>query len=321
MNIKGKKEIAILFFVIAVLVFYISSQKSEKTHYELPDIQKIRTGDITKISLKKKGSEIVLAKENDKWIINDRKYPADNAVIENMLNAISDLTLTALASESGNYAIYELDNENKIEVEAYKNSDLLRKINVGKITPTYKQTFVMLDNDPRVYHAKGDLRREFDRTVSELRDKKVMAFNKDDITEVVLKKGKDEITIVRATAPVSVDVTEKKEKQEKPGESSPKWTTSDGKAVKGDEVNDIIDTLSGFLCDEFVEDKTKEDFKSPVFTVVLKGINTYTISFFKKIENRYPAISSESEYPFLVSEWKANKIMKKPGSLIEKNEK
>ncbi|HDH04196.1 MAG TPA: DUF4340 domain-containing protein [Nitrospirae bacterium] len=320
MNMKGKKEIAILFFVIAVLAFYISSRKSEKTHYELPGIQKIRTGDITKISLKKKGSEIELAKENDKWLINDRKYPADNAVIDSMLNAISGLTLTALASESGNYAIYDLDKEKRIEVEAYKGSDLLRKINVGKITPTYKQTFVMLDNDHRVYHAKGALRREFDRTVSELRDKKVMAFS-DDITEVALKQGKDEITIVRATAPVSVDVTEKKGKQEKPGESAPKWTTSEGKAVKEDEVNDIIDTLSGFLCDEFIEDKTKEDFKSPVFTVVLKGVNTYTISFFEKIENRYPAISSESEYPFFVSEWKANKVMKKPGSLIEKYEK
>ncbi|GBD97727.1 MAG TPA: DUF4340 domain-containing protein [Nitrospirae bacterium] len=317
---KGKKDIAILFFVIAVLVFYISSQKSEKTNYELPDIRKIQTGDITKISLKKKGSGIVLARENDKWLINDRKYPADNAVIENMLNAISDLTLTALASESGNYAIYELDREKRIEVEAYKGSDLLRKINVGKITTTYNQTFVMLDNDPRVYHASGALRREFDRTVSELRDKKVMAFNKDDITEVVLKKGKDEITIIRATAPVSVDVPEQKGKKEKPG-SVPEWTTSDGKTVKKDVVNGIINILSGFLCDEFIEDKTKEDFKAPVFTVVLKGINTYTISFFEKRENRYPAVSSESEYPFLVSEWKANKIMKKPGSLIEKYEK
>ena len=111
---KGKKEVAILFFIIAVLAFYISSQKDEKTHYELPAVKEIEAADISKISIKKKDSEIVLVKENDQWRVSDKKYPADSQLVQNMLDAISGLTLTALASESKNYAMYELDDKSRV---------------------------------------------------------------------------------------------------------------------------------------------------------------------------------------------------------------
>jgi hypothetical protein len=68
-------------------------------------------------------------------------------------------------------------------------------------------------------------------------------------------------------------------------------------------------------------DKTKEDLKSPVFTATLKGLNTYTISIFEKKDEQYPAVSSGSEYPFLLSERKANQIMKDFKGLLVEEEK
>ncbi|HDY89929.1 MAG TPA: DUF4340 domain-containing protein [bacterium] len=313
---KGKNELAILIFLIAVLAFYISNQKDEKTHYELPDVKEIQTGDISKINIEKKGFAIVLVKEAGKWLIGDKKYPADKSMVENMLNAVSGLTLTALASESKNYAMYELDEKGRVSVEAFSGDDLLRKISIGKNTPTHHQTFVMLDDNHRVYHSKGTIRRDFDRTVSELRDKKVMSFS-DEISEIVLKKGGEEMTIIRAEAPVSVDVTEEKKAPHAPEEEVQKWTTADGKSLNDSEVDGIVSTLSALQGDDFIEDKTKEDLKSPIFTATLKGMNTYTISLFEKKDEQYPAVSSGSEYPFLLSEWKADKIMKDFEGLIE----
>jgi hypothetical protein len=169
-----------------------------------------------------------------------------------------------------------------------------------------------------VFHAEGNIKSDFNKTISDLRDKTVMAFT-DDITEIILKKGREEMTVVKATAPVSVDVIreQSKEEEQKTEDPGPKWTTADGKKVKENEVDDIVNTLSSLLCDEFIEDRTKDDFKSPIFTATLKGVNTYMIFLFEKKDNQYPAISSESEYPFLISEWKADKIMKDFGSLVE----
>ncbi len=314
---KSKKEIAILFFIIAVLVFYISSRKDEKTHYTLPEAPEIAADDITKITIKKKGSETVLVREGGRWLVGEKKYPADEKKVKDMLKRISDLTLTALASESKNYAVYELDEKNRIEVAAYKGDRLLRRLNIGKPAASYRFTFVMLDDDPRVFQAKGEIKSEFSRTVSGLRDRKVMAFT-DDIREVVLKRGRDEIRFVKTEAPVPVDTAggEDEKEQKKEGETSA-WKTADGRAAKAGEIDGIINTLSGLVCDGFMEDGKKEDLKSPVFTATLKGINTYTISIFGKKDGKYPAVSSTSEYPFLLSEWKAERIMKDFGGLIE----
>lgn len=313
---KIKKEFAILFFIIAVLVFYIYSEKGEKTHYEMPAIEQIQVDDISKINIRKKESEISVMKDNDRWLISDKKYQADNTIIEDMLNKISGLTLTALASESKNYSLYDLDEKNRIDVEVYSGDSLLRKINIGKPASSYRHTFIMLDDDPRVFHAEGNIKNVFDKKVPDLRDKKVMAIS-DDIAELVLKKGNEEIKIMRSEDPVSVNVTEKEKEEAKPVEAGPKWITSEGQAVKEGEVDEMVHTLSNFLCDEYIEDKTKDDFKSPIFTATLKGVNTYSISLFAKKDNQHPAVSSESAYPFLISESKAKKIMKDLGSLLE----
>lgn len=313
---KGKKEIAILFFIIAVLAFYISSRKSEKTHYELPEVSQIQAHEISKINIKKKSLQTVLVREGDTWLIGDRKYPADSTMVDNMLKAISGLTLTALVSESENYAIYELDENGRVEVEVFKEERLVRKISIGKNTPTHHQTFVMLDDDPRVYHAKGTIRREFDRTVSELRDKRVLSFT-DEISEIVLKKGAEEIVIVRTAAPVSVDVSGAEKGGAAPEDAGPKWKTSDGRAVKDSEIDQLVNMLSSLQCDDYIEGRTKDEFVSPVFTATLKGAGTYTIALFEKEEDRYPAVSSGSEYAFLLSEWKTNKINRDPGTLLE----
>lgn len=312
---KGKKEFAILFFIIAVLVFYIYSEKGEKTHYELPEITRIDADDISKITITKSGEEITLVRENDKWFAGEQKYPADSTVIDNMVGNIAGLKLTALASESKSYSIYELDKDKRIEVEGYKGDELLRKIIIGKPAASYRHTFVMLDDDHRVFHAEGNIKNSFDKKVSDLRDRTVMRFS-DDITDLVIKKGDEEIKIARASAPVSVDITGEEGEARKTQEAGPKWTTADGRPVKESEIDGIINTLSSFQCDEFLEDETKDDFKSPIYTAALAGVNTYTISIFEKTGDKYPAVSSESPYPFLIAEWKANKIMKEPESLI-----
>jgi len=312
---KGKKEIAILFFIMAVLVFYIKSEKGDKTTYNLPDIAKIETGDVSKLTIHKKDSEIVLLKENNAWLVGTQKYPADLSSVDKMLTQISGISLTALASESKNYSMYELDNDRKIEVRAFKGDEVLRTISIGKPASSHRHTFVMIGDDHRVFHAEGNIRADFSRTVPDLRDKKVLAVQ-DDISELTLKKGDKTLTIVKATAPVSVDVNEKKD-EEQPVEEGPKWTTADGRPAKDSEIDSIISSLSDYQCDNYIEGKTKQDFTSPVYTAVFKGTKEYSISFYEKQDEKYPAVTSENDYPFIVSEWKAKKIMKELDSLIK----
>ncbi len=312
---KGKKEIAILFFVMAVLVFYIKSEKGNKTTYKLPDIAAIETGDISRLTIHNKGSEIELLKENSTWLVGAQKYPADSSAVNKMLKQVTGISLSALASESKNYSIYELDDDKKVKITAFKGDEVMRTISIGKPASSHRHTFVMLGDDHRVFHAEGNIRTDFTKTVPDLRDKKVMAVQ-DEISELTLQRGDSKMTIVKATAPVSVDISDQNA-EEQPVDEGPKWTTADGRPAKDSEIDSIISSLSDYQCDSFIEGKSKQDFTDPVFTAVFKGTKEYSISFYEKQDDKYPAVTSENDYPFMVSEWKAKKIMKDLDSLIK----
>ena len=75
-----------------------------------------------------------------------------------------------------------------------------------------------------------------------------------------------------------------------------------------------MNTLSSLECDKFIEDKKKENFKNPQFVISLKGDKQYSLSIFAKSkdeEDKYPAISSQSDYPFMLSKWEADDILEK----------
>lgn len=312
---KSKIEYIIPILIIIAISIYLFVQKSGKTHYTLPDIQKIEKNDISKVRIKKGDSIIALVKEDDKWFVGPKQFLADRSLVDEMLESIGGLTLSALVSESKNDSIYDLNEENRIEVEAYQKDTILRRINIGKPALSYRHTFVKLDNDHRIYHCQGNITNLFTKTIAELRDKEVLSIN-EEITELVLEKGKLKITVRKLSIPPSTDIQTKKDTQEK-GSMEPeiKWVIDKDIQVKETEIDEIITTVSKLRCDNFIEDKTKEDFTSPDYTVSLKGIKTYSISIFDKTEDRYAAVSSQSKYPFYIAEWQAKKIMKELDSL------
>jgi hypothetical protein len=308
-----KKEYIILALIIIALSVYLIVQKKDKTHYTLPETENIEKNDISKMVINRKESDLTLSRENNRWYILPHHYPADSGMVESMLDSISTLSLTALASESRNYTSYELDEKNKIEVTAFKEETPLRTISIGKAASSFRHTFVKLAGDHRVFHAAGNLRNFFDKTVSGLRDKEILKID-DEITELKLRKGADEITIVRTSSPVTSDPDKKKQEDQSP--PAQKWETAEGKPAVDSEVDDLVNTLSILSCDEYIEDKAKEDFSSPIYSVSLKGLKEYTISFFDKTDNTYPAVSSQNQYPFFMSSWKAERIMEDLESLL-----
>ncbi len=313
-----KKEYILLVLVIAALAVYVFVQKKGKTHYELPEIKQIEEKDISKLVLTKGDSEIILIREGDKWFISPLNFPADTWIIDNMLYDIKNLKLTALVSESKNYSLYELDKDNRLEVTAYTgDTTVSRKIDIGRIAPSRLHTFIRLDNNHRVFYADGNIRHIFDHTVPKLRDKKIMMIE-ENITELNITTREKELTIVRLRVP---DPEDKKQEEEKKEESESRqksvWETSDGKPVKADTVTNLIAILKEFSCDEFIEGKKKEDYTSPVYTISLAGRKIYTISLFDKQDSTSPGISSESEYPFYLSEQRAKSIMINFDDLIE----
>lgn len=302
---KLKKELIILGIVIFGLSVYLVYQKDDHTQYALPDIPRIAKNQISKLELSKGGTTVTLQRKDNTWHILPQNYPADSELVNPMLSELEGLKLTTLVSESKNYARYDLKGNNRIAVKAWVGGEIRRQLHLGKSAGTYQHTFVKLANDPNVYHCRGDIRYKFDQTLDSLRDKTVLSFNTNQITE---------LTVVTADKKTSVQKSEEAiGKAPSSGEAGPAnvWKTADGRLIDTSVLQNFLATLSALKCDSYIKDKHKGDFKDPVFQIFLKGAQEDSLYVFAKADPKataYPGTSSQNGYPFLVSASRVDSI-------------
>jgi hypothetical protein len=321
---KVKKEYLILLLIIVVLSAYLSLRKKDRTLYELPILPGVSKKDISKMEITKGKTSIVLNKKDDQWYIGSQQYPADKNKVNEMLDAGEKLTLTALVSESKDYIRYDLTDEKKINVKAWQADTLKRNFDVGKAASSFRHTFVKLADDHRVFHARENFRNKFDQSVDNLREKTVLSVQVADIAQIHITKEEKSLTLNRT--PVA-EAEKPQETDQAAASPSPtikaEWQTADGKIADKPGLNRLLSSLTNLRCDKFIEDRKKEDFTAPLYNVQLKGAKDYHLSIFAKLKDDdpdFPAVSSENDYPFLLSKAIADNIMQDPDKLLMKPE-
>ena len=320
---KIKMEYVVLVALILALSGYLFFQKTDRNLYKLPVIDTVKAADISKISINRAGSTLVLAKRGDRWVVGDRPYPAEDRKVKGMTNLIAGLSVTTLISESKNYQRYDLDEENRIGVKAWIGDTPCRDFYLGKTASTGRHTFIILAGDHRVYHADGSFRIRFDRQMADLWDKAVLAVPSDTVTEITIARDHTTRVLTRETVVVKTDATT----PDTPGKIAPEtmvWKGGDGKIVDKDAMDTFLSRFENLACDGFIEDQEKDAFTTtPVLAVTLKGKGDHVVKIFEKkneTDKGFPAISSQSDYPFTLSYRLVDSIMKASDSLVVKGE-
>ena len=313
---KVKKEYIILAIVIIALAVYLAMRTSDRTQYELPDIPLLISKEISKLQITRDKGIIVLNKKDDKWYIAPEEYLADGSKVKDMLSAIENLTVTALVSESKNYILYDLNGEKRINVKAWQGENLKRDVDLGKTASSFRHTFVKMAGDERVYHARGNFRNNFDFKVDDLRDKLVLALSAVDIQQIQVAGDQQSLTLNKTPVSVVVEGTQTEKKTEvTPAANQPVWQSADGRPVDETVVQQILTAASKLRCEKYITDRRKDEFTSPLYTLQLNGAQEYSLSIFAKIaeeDTNYPAVSSGSDYAFLLSDSQVDRIMKDP---------
>ncbi|MDY6793535.1 MAG: DUF4340 domain-containing protein [Thermodesulfobacteriota bacterium] len=319
---KIKKEYIILAVIIAALLVYLSQRRTDRTLYQLADVPQISHSAITKIEITKNNTAIALVKQGDQWSIGPKKYPANGIKVNDMLDLMSKLTLTALVSESKSYNRYDLDEVNKITVKAFDKDKVKLEFDIGKAAASFRHTFVKIAGDERVFHARGSFRGKFDQTMDDLRDKAVLAFKISEIWEINIAKNKDKMVFSRMQIPDKTKPSETSKPKIEPVKTT--WQNAAGQKAGNSKINRLLTTLSDLSCEKYISDRTKGEFTDPVFTLLLKGSKEYKLSIFEKLnkdDKDYPAISSENSYPFILSGSQVKSIMEDPAEMLEKKDK
>jgi hypothetical protein len=315
-KMKIKKEYFILGAIILALAVYLYQRSTDRTHYTLPAVPALAAADISKIQLTRAAETVVLVRKDGRWLIDPSGYPVDPKLAQEMLDTLSGLTLTALVSESKNYALYELDDAQKANVKAWQKDQLIRDIDVGKAAPSFRHTFVRIAGDDRVFHGQDNFSFRFRTRVEDLRDKTVLSINRTDIQELQIKTDGASLTLLRAPAA---------------GEAPPAgqaaastWQSSDGRPVNGSAVESLLSELSNLQADAFIEGRDKAAFGPPAYSILLKGPQEHSLALFAPAgtdSKDHPTVSSGSAFPFSLSEDHAQRIMKNPEDFFKTEEK
>ncbi len=228
-------------------------------------------------------------------------------------------------AEAKNDPRYDLTEEKKIQVKAWAKDILKLEFEVGKTAPSQHHTFIKLDDDARVYLAAGNFRTKFDKSVDDLRDKTVLSFDKDGIQDIEIIKG-DQITrLVKKEFPA-----ERPEEGSKTPDESRKttlgWENPEGEKADEKSIENMLTALSDLKCQGFLDGTQKDRLTAPIYTINLKGAQSHKLTLFdnkdedddEAEDKPYPAISSGSKSPFLLSESQVKRIRKDPEALLKK---
>jgi hypothetical protein len=309
------KEYIFLVVIIVGLSLYLFLHQSNQANYQLPQLAAVEKKTVTKIEVIQGGNTLTIQRDADTWLLAPQGYPVDLSRAGKMLDTVASLTVTDLVSESEDYLRYDLTDEKQIKVRAYAGEDVLREFSVGKTAPSLHHTYIMLGNDPKVYHARENFRNHYDVTLDSLRDKTGLSFDKTEIDELAIVKNDVEIKLILQVAKNSEATGKGKEVGEKASETSAsaaKWHSTDGELMDTAKIENLLNTLSNLKCKTYIEDKKKEDLAEPIYEIRLKGAMEYSLLIFPKSQaesDDYPTISSYNKYPFLLSASQAETIM------------
>ncbi|MCJ8501212.1 DUF4340 domain-containing protein [Desulfatitalea alkaliphila] len=302
-----KIEFVLLAVVILTLVLYLVLRSGGDPARGLPQPAASDSGGIDRLVVAK-GNEppMTLEKRGERWFVGPRAYPADRAAVNNMVKAAADLTLTALVSESRSYERYGLTPEERITVQAFQGDARVRDFVIGKPAPTQQHTFVLLADDPNVYHARGQIVRTFDRTVASLRDRTVFDFDRDRVHTIALSRA--DATSVLQLQPVDDGTTSEDRNDPGVGGGPPvhkAWQDAQGRTVDQEAVTRLLEGMARLQCDSYLDDAAVERLVAPRWQITFESPDgNFTLMVFASdaepqlSEDKVPAMASTNDYAF-----------------------
>jgi hypothetical protein len=166
-------------------------------------------------------------------------YPADSAMISQMLDNLAKLKKEVLISENpAKQAMFEVDTLAGCHIEVFGQNGLsLGAVVLGKSGPDYSSIYVRAKNAKSVYQVPEVSRTTFPSDHKRWTDKSVLKFDKTQATKLTLtKKGSPAMVIVKG------DTTRKNWQILEP--SSKKGDTAQADSLKVDEILTALSTLT-----------------------------------------------------------------------------
>ncbi|MBI2680058.1 MAG: DUF4340 domain-containing protein [Candidatus Solibacter usitatus] len=155
-----------------------------------PKILTIPEDQFKSIRLLKKGGEATVVTKSDtgKWDLTQPKpLAADQDAMTSLVTALASLNSERLIEDKAtDLASYGLASPSQ-EVDITRKDGKVHKLFLGDDTPTGAGVYAKVEGDPRIFTVGSFVKSSLDKSSKDLRDKRLLTFNQDKITRVVLQ--------------------------------------------------------------------------------------------------------------------------------------
>ena len=176
------------------------AETSEASANAPPKILTLKEDDITRIDLKKKGAdELVLDKDSSgRWQMTAPKpLGVEQPVVSGMLATLSSLSSDRLVEEKASDLNQYGLTDPAFEADVTEKDKKTQKLLVGDNTPTGNAVYAKLEGDPRVFTIASYVKNGIDKSLNDLRDKRLLTIDQDKISQVELIARKQDIVFGR----------------------------------------------------------------------------------------------------------------------------
>ena len=204
MRLRGLMVAALILAALAGGLYFSNKQKSAEAAKPpadaSPKIVALSESDVTKVDLKKKDApETILDKNNaGKWQLSaPDKFLADQDTATQLVNSAASVASDRVVEDKAtDVSAYGLKSP-ALEVDVTTKNGKTSRLKIGDDTPTNSGAYAMLEGDPRVFTVASFVKSGLDKSVNDLRDKRLLTFDQDKLSRVELIAKKQDIEFGR----------------------------------------------------------------------------------------------------------------------------
>jgi hypothetical protein len=204
MKLRGLMLGTLVLLALAAGVYFSNKQKSAEAAKPPsdapPKILALPDGDVTKIALKKHDADEIILEKNaaGKWQITfPQPYGADQDAAGQLASAVGTVTSDKLIEDkASDLASFGLKPPNT-EIDITTKKGATKRLRIGDDAPANGGTYVALDGDPRVFTVPSYTKTSLEKSLNDLRDKRLLTFEQDKLSRVELIAKKQDIEFGR----------------------------------------------------------------------------------------------------------------------------
>ena len=301
----SKRELTVIVVLIVIFGGLYFLRNRDKVSYKLPEPPKFQKEQIDEIKIEYGKNKFDMVKKGNKWYLQKDGIPVKQGFIDNILDKCLNLKFTALVSTSGNYEVYDLDQKAVTLLLLQKGKKVL-ELKIGKNSPTYSQTYVLIGKDQNVYQIDGDLKDKVKKIKEDIIDTRVLNFDAKNVNKIVFNYGKEKFGFEKKNG---------------------KWFFLDGKEAYGNRVNEVVESLSTLQGANVLPEMKGKIKEKPEKTIVITTDKDIEFKCYGLKDKDFLCESSQYPMPFTITDtlfktiFKEKKYFKKPQSKVKNKTK